>query len=185
MGFLSNAADLLRRHSPSTSAHLLASHTQILHEDSKPLNVRQQRHHCGACGSIRQSQVAQLTQVKPRGKSRATKSESSAGAKVYKCLRCHRRTVLPRKKTSSKLPSRTPTATASPAPSTTLSNTTSAKPPPQENPSSSALEPQPSKAAENANSKKRAKARKQGGLQALLASKQRTQPSLDLFDFLQ
>jgi ribonuclease MRP protein subunit SNM1 len=45
-----------------------------------------------------------------------------------------------------------------------------------------------SKAADNASSKKRAKARKQGGLQALMAAKQTlTEPSqsLDLFDFLQ
>jgi hypothetical protein len=38
---------------------------------------------------------------------------------------------------------------------------------------------------DNASSKKRAKARKQGGLQALLASKKSTQPSLNLLDFLQ
>jgi hypothetical protein len=43
----------------------------------------------------------------------------------------------------------------------------------------------PTKSADNQNSKKRAKARKQGGLQALLASKKSAQPSLDLFDFLQ
>jgi len=42
-----------------------------------------------------------------------------------------------------------------------------------------------SKSGDNQNSKKRAKARKQGGLQALLASKQQAQPSLDLLDFLQ
>lgn len=182
--FLSNAAELLTGHSPSTSAHLLAAHTQILHDDSKSLNVRQQKHHCGACGSIRQSKGSRITEVKPRGKSLASKSESTGGAKVYKCLRCHQRTVLPRKRPASKPPSRTPTATASPAPSTTLPKPTSAKAS-QQNPPSAAPEPQSSKAAENTNSKKRAKARKQGGLQALLASKQRTQPSLDLFDFLQ
>lgn len=185
LGFLSSAAEFVGVSSPSTAAHLLASHTQILHEDSKPLNVRQQRHHCGACGSIRQSRGTRLTQVKLKGTGRALKAESSAGAKVYKCLRCHRRTVLRRKRTSSKPPSRTATATASPVPSTTLPKAASAKAAPQENPPSAASEPQPSKTGDNASSKKRAKARKQGGLQALLASKQRTQPSLDLFDFLQ
>ncbi|OQD90869.1 hypothetical protein PENANT_c001G11230 [Penicillium antarcticum] len=42
-----------------------------------------------------------------------------------------------------------------------------------------------SKSADNQSSKKRAKTRKQGGLQALMASKKSAQPSLDLFDFLQ
>lgn len=185
LGFLSNAADWLKAQSPSTSAHLLALQTQILNDDSKSLNVRQQRHHCGACGSIRQSNGTKSIQVKLKGKSPASKTESSAGAKVYKCLRCRRRTVLPRKRSSSKHPSRTSTATALPVTSTTLPKAASAQGPSQENPASAAPESQPSKTAENANSKKRSKARKQGGLQALLASKQRAQPSLDLFDFLQ
>jgi hypothetical protein len=50
---------------------------------------------------------------------------------------------------------------------------------------STTIEPSPLKTGDNASSKKRAKARKQGGLQALLASKKTNQPSLDLFDFLQ
>lgn len=185
LGFLSNAADWLRVQSPSTSAHLLASQTQILHDDSKSLNVRQRRHHCGACGSIRQSEVTESIQVKLKGKSPASKTESSTGAKVYKCLRCRRRTVLQRKRGNSKHSSRNSTATALPVTSTTLPKAASAQGPSQENPASAVREPQTSKAAENANSKKRSKARKHGGLQALLASKQRTQPSLDLFDFLQ
>jgi hypothetical protein len=52
-------------------------------------------------------------------------------------------------------------------------------------PSQPSTQPQPAKAEDNAGSKKRAKARKQGGLQALLASKKSAQPSLDLLDFLQ
>lgn len=183
--FLSDAAQLLTVHSPSTSAHLLAAQTQILHEDFRPLNVRPQKHHCGACGSIRQPQTSRITEVKSKGKSRVSKSESTGGAKVYKCIRCRQRTVLPRKRTASKPLPRTSTTTTSPTLSRTLSEPTSIKAPSQQNSLSVASEPQPGKAAENASSKKRAKARKQGGLQALLASKQRTQPSLDLFDFLQ
>lgn len=182
--FLSDAAQLLTVHSPSTSAHLLAAHTQILHEDLKTLNVRQQKHHCGACGSIRQPQTSRITEVKSKGKSRACKSESP-GAKVYKCLRCHQRAVLPRKRTASKPLPRTSTTTASPAVSRASSESTSLKAPSQQDSLSAASDPQPDKAAENASSKKRAKARKQGSLQALLASKQPTQSSLDLFDFLQ
>lgn len=184
--FLSDAAQLLTVHSPSISAHLLAAQTHILHEDLRPLNVRQKKHHCGACGSIRQDQTSRITEVKSKGKFRASKSESTGGAKVYKCLRCHQRTVLPRKRTTSKPLPRASTTTASSMVSGTSSEPTPFEAPLQQQNSLSAdSEPQPGKAAENASSKKRAKARKQGGLQALLASKQRSQPSLDLFDFLQ
>lgn len=184
--YLNDAAGLVARTSPSTAAHLLAAHTQFLHEDYKSLNVRQQKHHCAACGSIRQSRNTKSTEVRRKGQSRASKLELPGGAKIYKCLRCHRRAVFPRKRTFSKLSSRVPPATAFPKKPTLPSLPTSTKESSQPDSPSSASESQPPKSAENANSKKRAKARKQGGLQALLASKQqRSQPSLDLFDFLQ
>jgi transposase len=187
--FLSEAANLLASQSPSTAAHLFSVHTHILHEELKPLNIRQRKHHCGGCGSIRQSKCSQVTQVKPKAKSRVISkmdTTSAGGATVYKCLRCNQRTIHPRKRISkplSKAPSRVSTSTASPIPTTTRStpvesSTLQALP-------STTTESAPLKKADNANSKKRAKARKQGGLQALLASKKNTQPSLDLFDFLQ
>ncbi|KAF3384610.1 hypothetical protein F1880_003024 [Penicillium rolfsii] len=103
--------------------------------------------------------------------------------KSLNCLRCNQRAVHPRKRTPkplSKAPSRVSTSTASPVPTTTKSA-------PADSSALQALsaESAPPKTADNANSKKRAKVRKQGGLQALLASKKNTQPSLDLFDFLQ
>lgn len=187
--FLGEAANLLASESPATAAHLFSVHTKILHDELKPLNIRQQKHHCGGCGSIRQSKCSQVTQVKPKAKSRAASkldTTSAGGATVYKCLRCNQRTINPRKrgtsKPLSKVSSRVSTATASPVPTTTTSI-------PAESSALQALpsstEPAPTKTADNANSKKRAKTRKQGGLQALLASKKNTQPSLDLFDFLQ
>lgn len=186
--FLSEAANLLASQSPSTAAHLFSAHTQLLHDEFKPLNVRQHKHHCGGCGSIRQSRCSQVTQVKVKAKSRVISkldTPSAGGATVYKCLRCNQRTVHPRKRTPkplSKASSRVSTSTASPIPTTNRStpgeSTLQALP-------STTTESAPLKTADNANSKKRAKARKQGGLQALLASKKSTQPSLDLFDFLQ
>ncbi|KAJ5256891.1 hypothetical protein N7478_012995 [Penicillium angulare] len=68
------------------------------------------------------------------------------------------------------------TEVASPAATATTPTETSAQP---------SISTNPPVKTDNVNSKKRAKARKQGGLQALLASKPKTQPSLDLFDFLQ
>jgi hypothetical protein len=175
--FLGDAAQLLGSRSPSTAAHLLDVHTRVLHEDHKSLNVRQQRHHCGACGSLRQYQSTKAIDVKPK-----KKSALGSGAKVYKCESCQQRTVIPRRRTIAKAQSRTPTAAASSisASSTSTGVTTSTKAP--QHPST---ESQPGKAEENAGSKKRAKARKQGGLQALLASKKSAQSSLDLLDFLQ
>lgn len=173
--FLSEAALFLGSRSPSTSAHLLDAHTRVLHNDHKALNVRQQKHHCGACGSLRKMQST-LVDVKPR-----RKSGPGSGAKVYKCARCHQRTVIPSRKTA---PKRTHVTNA-PAVSSIATSTPSAANTATTPAPSQRSTPQPSNAEDNAGSKKRAKARKQGGLQALLASKKSAQPSLDLFDFLQ
>lgn len=188
--FLNEAANLLASQSPSTAAHLLSVHTQILHHELRPLNTRQQKHHCGGCGSIRQSNWSRVIQVKLNANSR-TKSKldttSGGGATVVKCLHCNQRTVNPHKRTApksvAKASSRMSTATASSFDSTAKS-TPAAASTPQASLSENA-EPALSKTVDNASSKRRAKARKQGGLQALLASKKNSQPSLDLFDFLQ
>lgn len=168
--YLNQAAGWLASQSPSTSAHLLGVHTQILHHELKPLNTHQKKHHC-TCGSLRSS-ATKATRV--QGKK---KTSSMGSAVVYKCMRCRQRTVLTRQKSLSKpakpsRPSVPSTATASPNPSTST-------------PADSNSEASTPKTADNVNSKKRAKTRKQGGLQALLAAKQKSQPSLDLFDFLQ
>jgi hypothetical protein len=153
--FLSQAALVVPS---STSAHLLTAHSQLLHEASKPLNVKQKRDYCGACGSIRKPEWTKVTEIKPK-KIQPVATSISKGATVYKCLRCRRRTVLPPKQ----IPAKPSAAKASPTLKAQVSDP---------------------KSGDNQNSKKRAKARK-NGLQALLASKQQAQPSLDLLDFLQ
>ena len=177
LGFLKDAASSLDSLSPSTAAHLMTVHNKIFYDESRPLNQRQQEASCGACGSIRAPESTKTIHIKKKIIKRS--SAASDGAIVYKCLRCRRRTVKPSRKepvrpnASSKMAaaidSTPPTAlTAVQQPDSTETKHTS-------------------KTADNANSKKRAKARKQGGLQALLASKQqsRASSSLDLFDFLQ
>ncbi|CAI7591365.1 unnamed protein product [Penicillium viridicatum] len=144
----------------STSAHLLAVHTRLLHEESKSLSVPQKKDHCGACGSIRNAQWSKVTKIKPKKSKPLSSGAASAGATVYKCLRCQQRTVLPQRNSRKSTPV-----------GVDVKGSTRASTDP--------------KAGDNQSSKKRAKARKQGGLQALLASKQRAQPSLDLLDFLQ
>lgn len=170
--FLAEAAVVVPQ-STSTSAHLLATHSRRLHEASKSLNIRQKRDYCGACGSLRKPEWTKITEIKPKI-NKALATSASRGAAVYKCLRCRRRTVLPpQQDTASKAFPRT-AALAAP----------SIQDPNQEakRPTSISTD---SKSSGNQTSKKRAKTRKQGGLQALLASKQQAQPSLDLLDFLQ
>lgn len=196
LNFLRDSASFLSSQSPSTAAHLLASHIQILYEDFKPLNYRQKETFCGACGSIRKPEHTKKFEVKPKNiksKGKPLKDAGSAGATVYKCLRCYRRTVLPHRKPAAR-PNVQKQPISTPAQLSSSSTVSTAEKAPEkaatQAPSDTAVSVDaPAKTtSENASSKKRAKARKQGGLQALLASKQRSQStssSLDLLDFLQ
>jgi RNase P subunit RPR2 len=187
--FLKDSAHSLASQSPSTAAHLLAVHNQILHHQFKPLNQRQKDAFCGACGSIRSPQSTESIQIHKKGASgSSSKNNTSGGATVYKCRRCGRRTVNPlrREPIRSNIPNSTAQTSSAPAVQSSASTTDAPAPPTLPQPGPQAAEQsKPGKTAENAGSKKRAKTRKQGGLQALLASKQQSQPSLDLFDFLQ
>ncbi|KAJ5097981.1 hypothetical protein N7532_004982 [Penicillium argentinense] len=183
--FLSQSANLLASSSPSTAAHLLTAHTGLLHKEGKSLNARQHKHHCAGCGGLRdqKSLCSQTTKIKYRSKPQAL-------ATVYKCLRCNQRAVIPSKRPASKAAARiapssatalaaaTAANAASPHPETSIPKSSMQQIPPSTGPGPS------EKSGDNVNSKRRAKARKQGGLQALLASKKSTQPSLDLLDFL-
>ncbi|GKZ19809.1 cullin-associated NEDD8-dissociated protein 1 [Aspergillus brasiliensis] len=190
--FLKGSASALNAHSPSTAAYLMTIHNGILRDEFKPLNQRLQETSCGACGSVRSPQwtktiVIQKKKGKQSNAGRAGKA-SSDGATILKCLRCRRRTVKPVRKDAAR-PALPPKATPTAAAATTPDIQSSAATTPQ-NESATELADQGrvNKAADNASSKKRAKARKQGGLQALMASKQQSRSnssSLDLFDFLQ
>ncbi|CAG7952028.1 unnamed protein product [Penicillium olsonii] len=158
--------------SSSTSSHLLLTHCHLLRDTRKSLNVRQQREYCGACGSIRKAEWTKVTEIKPKPRKHLA-TAAAKGATVYKCLRCQRRTVLPPKQPLA------PQSSAAKLAASSASETTARAAKDTTRVSAD------SKPGDNQNSKKRAKARKQGGLQALLASKQQAQPSLDLLDFLQ
>ncbi|KAI9373015.1 hypothetical protein BJX61DRAFT_542121 [Aspergillus egyptiacus] len=178
LAFLKDSASSLSSSNPSTAAHLMSVHNSIFHEAHKPLTPRLHEAFCGACGSPRHKEWTKSASIKKKNPKRVTsslaKGLTAEGATVYKCLRCRRRTV-----TQPRPLSRTPAATvplANSQPSTSTATTAQLD------------HASVSKTAENASSKKRAKARKQGGLQALMAAKQsKSGPSqsLDLFDFLQ
>ncbi|KAL4921447.1 hypothetical protein BDW62DRAFT_129118 [Aspergillus aurantiobrunneus] len=178
LNFLKDSASSLSSTSPSTAAYLMSAHNAIFHEEHKPLNQRLHDSFCGACGSPRRNEWTKTTSIRKKSQKRVTSSLAKGltadGATVYKCLRCRRRTV-----TQSRIPSRiSPVAAPIVNSQPSTSTATSALP----------AHVSASKTAENASSKKRAKARKQGGLQALVATKQPRSDqskSLDLFDFLQ
>lgn len=189
--FLQNAASLLCTGSISTASHLMVQHNGILHEDSKPIKLRQHESWCNACGAPRQPRYTKILKPKYRTSKVKTRPASivSREAIVYRCLRCSSRTVQRRpsqprplqKAIGASAPS-TQAAASSEVPSTSRSTVNLA--------SRIATESSIKTTSENASSKKRAKARKQGGLQALLASKRSGEStpsasSLDLFDFLQ
>ncbi|KAL4990117.1 hypothetical protein BDW68DRAFT_175273 [Aspergillus falconensis] len=173
LNFLKDSSSSLSSTSPSTAAYLMSAHNAIFYEDHRPLNQRLHDSFCGGCGSPRRSEHTKVASVKKKSQTRVSSSLAKGltadGASVYKCLRCRRRTVTP---------SRVPSRVAPPI--VPIVDPTAAKAQPDQFSAS--------KTAENASSKKRAKARKQGGLQALLATKQSQSgpsKSLDLFDFLQ
>nr|XP_003188834.1 hypothetical protein ANI_1_1604094 [Aspergillus niger CBS 513.88] len=123
---------------------------------------------------------------KPSNAGRAGKA-SSDGATILKCLRCRRRTIKPVRRDAAR-PALPPKATSTAASTPDIQSSSAVTTPQSEPATEMADQSRVNKAADNANSKKRAKARKQGGLQALMASKQQSRSnssSLDLFDFLQ
>ena len=195
--FLKESADSLKLQSPSTSAYLMSLHNQAIQDGLNSLTPSQHQHCCSACGSIRisgqtiknkedslETQAPSVPSIKPR--------RSAKEGTVYKCLRCHRRTVaaLPRPLKRQHLQQGYST--------TSIKKSSSAQPGSQSKDEvvsktqrASPSNPEAGTTSGNTSSKKRAKARKQQGLQALLAAgKQVSQPqtsssaSLDLFDFL-
>lgn len=192
LNFLKNSAALLSSQSSSTAAHLMNAHNRLLYEDFKSLKPRQHENFCAACGSPRNPDCTTIIHIKQRRSNRPGRGSRDGGATVYKCLRCHKRCVRPQQSRNPQQTKSINVTTPLPVNSSSPAAISSQDPPSQAaSDTSVATGISDSKAAtENASSKKRAKARKQGGLQALLASKQRSQTSttgssLDLLDFLQ
>jgi hypothetical protein len=192
--FLQNSANLLSSSGVSTAAHLMTLHNRLIHADSKPLKPRQHESWCGACGSFRDSAHTKVSKTKRKITSKKPEPESRDVLEevvVYQCLRCHKQTV--RRLQSYARQQREPSSISvdtqpKAAPTNQHLSTLSTTPGPA--PSVASISSASATALDNASSKKRAKARKQGGLQALMASKQRSQASsggssLDLLDFLQ
>ena len=186
--FLNDSAHLIAVGSPTTSAVLSSHYNKLLAENDLDLQASKKdqdsrrREVCGACGSLMipgwSCHVIQGN-IEPQEAQRAKRisrkpTSKLEKAKVYSCLRCHRKTVQPIVARESKVILKKSIVSKSQA----IQHAASAAP-------ASITE------SANASSKKRAKARKQGGLQAMLA-KSKTEslgPSsggfgLDLMDLM-
>jgi hypothetical protein len=189
--FLTESAHLLALTCPTTSALLGAEHDRLVQFEDLDLNTPKKewdshrRQVCGGCGSLMipgwscdvtrepsRPVQAQVDKTKAKGRKEGQQVEKSV---VYQCLRCHRKTVQllpPRIPKHVKLSSE-PTQAVAPLVVTVKES-----------------RGQDSRVAKsvNASSKQRAKARKQSGLQAMLA-KSKAQSSggfgLDLMDLMQ
>jgi hypothetical protein len=187
--FLKESAHLLAFTSPATSAVLGSEHDRLLQSEELDLQASKKdwdahrRQMCGACGNLMipgwscyvfHESLRPTQRKKNAGTKDLPKAEKSI---VYQCLRCHRKTVQtmptrpPRHVKLSSEPSKTE------APSVVVVKESRRK------------DGHVAKSV-NASSKQRAKARKQSGLQAMLA-KSKTQSSggsgfgLDLTDLMQ
>ncbi|KAI4870559.1 hypothetical protein F4820DRAFT_217660 [Hypoxylon rubiginosum] len=189
LGFLTDAAHLLIKTAPETSACLMARQSSLMFNNALERSDVQKQHVCSACGHIMiPGQGAELKletdkTVRKRRRSKKTNTSKSIGEKNnlaigcrkrYTCGMCNRYTDIP-------IP-----------PAAPISRRRPIKPQPSSlgvtRPKTAAPLSEPSKASANASSKKRAKNRKQG-LQALLQQAQSTSKpqnglGLSLSDFM-
>jgi RNase P subunit RPR2 len=186
LNYLNEAAHLLAFASPQTSSYLMSRCSDLMLSNEIEQTGSYRRHICGGCGAIMMpglnSSVLKETFRISKGKSRAKPKEAAAlpvpkHSMLYKCNSCHR-------ETHHNIANAALRAYHKKTPHQNISigrkpDLTSSQSLPQAGGSISA----------NASSKKRAKNRKQSGLQALLAkSKEPSKPSggfgLDLLDLM-
>ncbi|KAI1210797.1 uncharacterized protein F4807DRAFT_459636 [Annulohypoxylon truncatum] len=191
LSFLTDAAHLLIKTAPETSAYLMAQRDSLMFHNDIERSDMQRQHVCGACGHImipgqgselkletnKATQRKKNVQRRSASKSLDKKKVSTPGCrKRFICGMCGQYTDIPVPSPPPVSRRRLPKLTK-PLP---LSASHSNKPIPA---------PEPVKVSANASSKKRAKSRKQG-LQALLqqaqssTSKPQNGLGLSLSDFM-
>lgn len=188
--YLTDAAHLMAFSAPGSSSHLMSRCNLLMFSNDIDQFDTRRRHVCGGCGNIMTpgwtSTVKNEVQRQPKSpKSHKRKAsaitQATERSMVYTCGRCKRETrhVI----TMAALPRINPRRAEQP-------RLASGEGPER---LSSTPQPQagtPTVPSANASSRKRAKSRKQGGLQALLAkNKEASQSSsggfgLDLFDLM-
>lgn len=180
---LDKSAHLLTTSAPETSRYLMSQHYSLMSDSDLDLTESQKRKTCGACGTIIilgwEGKLEVDSQQPRRGKGRP-KREAPAPSKaiVYTCDTCSRKTRFPLASTSR--PARYKVA------SSNLKVLPAGKPSATPQMDSTSVTKTPSSSS---NSKKRAKSRKNGGLEAILAKQKASQSAssgfgLDLMDFM-
>lgn len=168
--YLNKSANLLAIAAPSTSCHLMSRRNSLIAENDLPLSEAQKRSACRACGTI--MVLGWEGTMGEKTRSRRTKKTPQSGQDIkkavlsYKCDTCGRQT---RFESGPKPPAYRRKSASSKLNSTSVTTATTS-------------------VEVKTNAKKRSKARKRGGLEALLAAK-KTEPEtsgfgLDLMDFM-
>ncbi|TVY82057.1 Uncharacterized protein LSUE1_G005548 [Lachnellula suecica] len=175
--FLNDSAHLLVASAPETSRHLMSKHNYLLFDSYIDISDAQRRKACVACGTIMimgWNGTLETQRTRRKGKRREEASQP-AKVMVYKCESCGNKTRHPLPGPPRAIRSKATYSKAVPPSSSTATSLSKEPPAPTQSPNSS--------------SKKRAKSRKQGSLQAILA-KQKAQETtgsgfgLDLMDFM-
>jgi ribonuclease MRP protein subunit SNM1 len=191
--YLNDSAHLLVISAPGTSAYLMSRCNTLMFDNDLNQSDAQKRHVCGACGNIMMlgwtgtRQMESLKVQRGRRNARSTVPQSSIAkvkTVVYTCERCSRRT---RQSINTTIPRSSKTLDLNNHPEASQIATPFKASLLETHPAARTLSLTPA----NASSRKRAKIRKQGGLQALLAKTNETDTrgssgdfGLDLLDLM-
>jgi ribonuclease MRP protein subunit SNM1 len=170
--YMNDAAHLLANGGPATSAYLMSRCNGLMFDNSLEATEAHRQRACGACGNIMvtswtNSQELDAPIYKRRRRDAAEPSkprerrEKVITCSCERCGRKTRRSFTARPRRAPKGPDRGADLVETNPAAGLSQNKSSSEPNAINTPATSAL---------NANSKRRAKARKQGGLQALLAA---------------
>lgn len=188
--YLDRSARFLQSAAPSTSAHLMHERNAVAEEQGKSLNRTQLEDVCKVCGAILVRGVTLKTEMmeakvrkgKRKRKTGPASLEPPAKHTRSECLCCRRVTMSLLQESQQREPANAlrgavPAKHSQPAVAGSELLMTSTK--------AELIKPE----SANAGSKKRAKARKQGGLQALLEKSRGLEsrsaaPGFDLMDFM-
>ncbi len=184
--YLNNSAHLLATTAPATSKYLMLQCKSLMFDNNIELSASQQGKACGACGTILiPGWEGELEMSRARrGKGSLRKAMvNRRGALVYNCGSCGRKTQLNLSRSPSSIPkhrSNTRSLTKHTSVTTTASKTT--------NPTLSQASTAPISLSSGTSNNKKRTARKQSGLEAILARQKatdsRASSGFDLLDFM-
>ena len=195
LNFLATSAYFYSSTAPSTSAHLMQERNHIALNHNISLKQTDPQGACKACGTIQitgqNSKTMILSSQPPKkshlklGKDTTPTNPEKKKQVISQCLVCRRSTNLTPKYLSNPSVHHNKKDTQSRARSSSTTQYLGSESQGREVP----VQQGQSRGSENLNSKKRAKARKQSGLQAMLDKSKMSQigssePGLDLMDFM-